>query len=58
LLILELSPQLNRSLECMRDLGSYVSSEGLQFLSKKLHYERFAVLIHLFVGNDRFNDWN
>jgi len=56
LLILELSPQLNRSLECMRDLGSYVSSEGLQFLSKKLHYERFAVLIHLFVGNDRFND--
>jgi len=33
-LILELSPQLNRSLGCMRGLGSYVLLEGLQFLPK------------------------
>jgi len=36
--LLKLSPQLNRSLGCMRGLGSYVSLEGLQFLPKKLHY--------------------
>jgi len=38
-LVLELSPQLNRSLGCMRGLGSCVSLEGLEFLPEKLHYE-------------------
>ena len=45
-LVLELSPQLNRSLGCMRGLGSCVSLEGLQFLPEKLHYEGFAILVH------------
>ena len=45
-LVLELSPQLNRSLGCIGDLGSYVSLEGLQFLPKKLHHEGFAILVH------------
>ena len=31
-LVLELSPQLNRSLGCMMGLGSCVPLEGLQFL--------------------------
>jgi len=45
-LVLDLSPQLNRSLGCMGDLGSCVSWEGLQILPKKLPYEGFAILIH------------
>jgi len=45
-LVLELSPQLNRSLGCMRGLGSCVWLEGLQFLPEKLHYEGFAILVH------------
>jgi len=36
-LVLELLSQLNRSLGCMGDLGSYVSWEDLQFLPEKLH---------------------
>jgi len=44
-LVLELSPQLNRSLGCIGDLGSYVSLEGLQFLPEKLHHEGFAILV-------------
>ena len=35
-LVLELSPQLNRSLWCMGD-GSCVSWEGLQFFPEKLN---------------------
>jgi len=45
-LVLELSPQLNRSLRCMRGLGSCVSLEVLQFLPEKLHYEGFTILVH------------
>jgi len=45
-LVLELLPQHNRSLGCMRGLGSCVSLEGLQFLPEKLHYEGFAILVH------------
>jgi len=45
-LVLELSPQLNRSLRCMRGLGSCVSLEGLQFSPEKLHYEGFVILVH------------
>jgi len=45
-LILELSPQLNRSLGCMRGLGSCMSLKDLQFLPEKLHYEGFVILVH------------
>jgi len=45
-LVLELSPQLNKSLGCMRGLDSCVSFESLQFLLEKLHYEGFAILVH------------
>jgi len=43
-LVLELSPQFNRSLGCMGDLGSCMSWEDLQFLLEKLHYKGFAIL--------------
>jgi len=45
-LVLELSPQLNRSLGCMRSLGSCVSLKGLQILLEKLHCEGFTILVH------------
>jgi len=44
-LVLELSPQLNRSLRCMRGLGSCVLLEGLQFSPEKLHYEGLTILV-------------
>jgi len=48
-LVLELSPQLNRSLGYIGNLGSCVSLESLQFFLEKLHYEGFAIfaiLVH------------
>ena len=44
-LVLELSPQLNRSLGCMRGLGICVSLEGLQLSPEKLQYEGFSILV-------------
>jgi len=44
-LVLELLPQLNKSLGYMRGLSSCVSFESLQFLLEKLHYEGFAIFV-------------
>lgn len=52
--VLKLSSQLNRSLGCIKDLDSYVSLEGLQFLLEELQDEGFAILIHKKLHYEKF----